>query len=260
MTIDPLDRRAIQAAVGTGPGQQQVSHDTVRHGTRAESVAAQIEQDIIRNGWQVGTVIGSVAELVERMGVSRSILREAVRIVEHHDVARMRRGPGGGLVVTAPEAEAVQRAASLYLSFAGVKPQQLYETRAAIEVACAGQAAERITEQGIDRIRQVIAAEEAMGEQALHSRHHHDLHIVIAELTGNPAMGLFVTVLTQLTPPGPRTNIPEETSRYHAAHEALASAVISGDPALSQHRMRRHLSAIALAVGGVQVDADRDGG
>lgn len=258
MTVDPLDRRATQqaAADGAGHGHQAVPYEAARHSTLAQRVAAQIEQDIISNGWQVGTVIGSVADLVERMGVSRTILREAVRIVEQHDVARMRRGPGGGLVVTAPDAEAVQRVASLYLSFAGVQPQQLYETRAAIEVACAGMAAERITEQGIERIRQIIAAEEEMGEQALHSRRHHDLHIVIADLTGNPAMSLFVTVLTQLTPSGPRTNIPEETARYHAAHEALASAVISGDPALAQHRMRRHLSAIALAVGGVEVGAD----
>jgi DNA-binding FadR family transcriptional regulator len=253
MTVDPSDHALTG---GNGQDRQAVPYEAARPSTRAQSVAAEIEQDIIRNGWQVGTVIGSVADLVERMGVSRSILREAVRIVEHHDVARMRRGPGGGLVVTAPDAEAVQRAASLYLSFAGVRPQHLYETRAAIEVACAGQAAERISEEGIERIRQVIAAEEQMGEQALHSRHHHDLHIVIAELTGNPAMSLFVTVLTQLTPPGPRTNIPEETSRYHAAHEALASAVISGDPALAQHRMRRHLAAIAVAVNGVRVDTD----
>ena len=68
----------------------------------AEHVAAQIRGDIIAKGWPVGQVLAAEPELIERYGVSRSVLREAVRIVEYLGVARMRQGPGGGLVVTTP--------------------------------------------------------------------------------------------------------------------------------------------------------------
>ena len=62
----------------------------------ATVVARSIENQVVALGWPVGEVLGSEAELLERFGVSRAVLREAVRIVEHTGAARMRRGPGGG--------------------------------------------------------------------------------------------------------------------------------------------------------------------
>ena len=217
----------------------------------AEVVAEQIEREILTQGWPVGHVIGSEGELIERMEVSRAVFREAVRIVEHHNLARMRRGPGGGLVVAEPDSAAVQRAVAVYLSFAGVERQQLFQTRIALELACATQAAERITEAGVEKLRQVLALEESLQEEAISTGHSHDLHVVIAELTGNPAMTLFVRVLTELTlqRQRPATDMRKEVASYHRAHEALAEAVIAGDPALAQHRMRRHLDALAALVG-----------
>ena len=34
----------------------------------------------------------------------------------------------------------------------------------------------------------------------------------------------------------------------HRAHEAIAEAIIAGDSALAQHRMLRHLTALAAAM------------
>jgi len=45
------------------------------------------------------------------------VLREAVRLLEYHSVAQMRRGPGGGLVVTKPHAQASIDTIALYLQF-----------------------------------------------------------------------------------------------------------------------------------------------
>jgi DNA-binding FadR family transcriptional regulator len=216
----------------------------------AESVARQLEDEIIRAGWPVGRVIGSESELIDRMEVSRAVFREAVRIVEHDNVARMRRGPGGGLIVTEPDPESVQRAIAVYLSYAGVRREELFETRIALEVTCATRAAERVGEAGIKRLREVLRLEDQMREEALGSGHTHDLHIAIADLTGNPALSLFVTVLTELTlqRQRPAADPTQEAASYHAAHVAVAEAIIAGDPALAQHRMRRHLRAVAALV------------
>jgi DNA-binding FadR family transcriptional regulator len=216
----------------------------------AEVVAAQVEQDIIARGWPVGEVLGSEPELIERMGVSRAVFREAVRIVEHHNVARMRRGPGGGLVVTEPESDGVQRAVALYLRFAGVKREDLFATRVTLETACAAQAAERITEEGIERLRAVQEMEQEMHLEAVTTGHSHDLHILIAELTGNPVNTLFVRVLTELTRQQqvPHEDVESALAAYRRAHDGLVDAIISGDPALAQHRMRRHLAGVSAVV------------
>src|ERR1700683_2485466 len=82
---------------------------------RAAQVADLIVEDVMALGWPVGQVLGSESDLLERYTVSRAVFREAVRLVEHQQVARTRRGPGGGLVITEPTVGAVSDAVVLYL-------------------------------------------------------------------------------------------------------------------------------------------------
>ena len=77
---------------------------------RASMIARQIEAEIVRRGWAIGESLGSEQALQQRFCVSRSVLREAVRLVEHHQVARMRRGPNGGLLICEPDAGPATRA------------------------------------------------------------------------------------------------------------------------------------------------------
>src|SRR5687768_15782586 len=101
----------------------------------ASVVARHIEDDVVARGWPVGTVLGSETELLERYGVSRAVLREAVRIVEHSGAARMRRGPGGGLVVSEPNRGAVVAAIGVWLSYIGVSMTEMFEVRRPLMMA-----------------------------------------------------------------------------------------------------------------------------
>ena len=89
---------------------------TISAPTLASVVASRIEDEVVARGWPIGEVLGSETELIERFAVSRAVLREAVRLVEHAGVARMRRGPGGGLVVSEPDRRAVVRAMAVWCS------------------------------------------------------------------------------------------------------------------------------------------------
>ena len=120
-------------------------------GKGAEAVARNITQTIVTEGLQPGELVGTEPELIEREGVSRALLREAVRLLEHHQIARMRRGPGGGLFVMAPSANAVTEVAAIYLARQGMKLAELAEMRTGVEVAIADLAADRIDEEGADR-------------------------------------------------------------------------------------------------------------
>src|SRR5215213_455367 len=124
-------------------------------GKLATQVARRIETDIIGRGWPVGESLGSEPELRERYGVSRSVVREAVRLVEHHQVARMRRGPNGGLFIAAPAA----RAMVSYLEYVGTSVDDLMQARRLLEPLAAGLAATRVTEKGIELIRVTRDAE-----------------------------------------------------------------------------------------------------
>jgi DNA-binding FadR family transcriptional regulator len=212
----------------------------------AAMVAREIERDIVRRGWPVGEVVGSEAELLTRYRVSRPVLREAIRLLEHHMVATMRRGPGGGLIVTEPNPSAITDAVALYLQFRRVEPQYVFDTRVALELAAVQMAAERIDEDGVRRLRAILDRDANKSADEMHV-HSHDWHVAIAELSGNPALALFVTTLTRLTRERTeRTEFPgEEATAVHYAHGKITEAIIAGDAALARHRMVRHLRAVA---------------
>jgi DNA-binding FadR family transcriptional regulator len=220
-------------------------------GKLASQVARGIEAEVVRQGWPVGRSLGSEMELRERFGVSRSVLREAVRLVEHHQVARMRRGPNGGLFVTAPDAGPATRAMVIYLEYVGTTVSDLLQARVLLEPLAAGLAAERITEEGIDRLRAALADEvDRLDEPGIRSQD--ALHVLLAELSGNPALRLFVDVLTRLTTRyahtsqrTPKTRVRAAKTDSHTEHNAVVGAVIAGEGARAQTRLTRHLQAVA---------------
>lgn len=215
----------------------------------AEELARTIFRDVAERGWPTGEVLGSEAELIEQYEVSRAVLREAVRLLEHHGIARMRRGPGGGLVVTEPGADPIADAMTLYLEFQGVTPAHLYEARVALELAAVELAASRLDDEGVATLRASLGAEKHDAEQNLNETSH-VLHLVVAELGGNRLLVLLLGILVRLsarhTPPlvDGAPSVAELATRVHRAHAGIVEAIIAGDPSLARHRMQRHLAAL----------------
>ena len=215
----------------------------------AEELARTVFRDVAERGWPTGEVLGSEAELIERYDVSRAVLREAVRLLEHHGIARMRRGPGGGLVVAEPGADPIADAVTLYLEYQGVTPADLYETRAALELAVVELAVARLDESGVAALRASLQAERDDRGHDLNEISH-ALHLVVADLGGNRLLVLLLQILIRLsarhTPPlvdgGPsRAELAVAVQRAHAA---IVEAIIAGDSRLARHRMQRHLAAL----------------
>ncbi len=231
------------------PGLAAESADPV--GKLAAQTAQRIEADVIRRGWPVGESLGSEADLRERLGVSRAVLREAVRLVEHHQVARMRRGPNGGLIVCAPDAGPATRAMVIYLEYVGTSVTDLLQARLLLEPIAAGLAADRITEEGIATLRSALDEELAhWDEYGVQSQD--PLHPVLGELCGNPVLHLFIDVLTRLTARYAHTSRRVSKAEMlaakdvsHREHRAVVDAVIAADGARAQTALAAHLESVA---------------
>ena len=152
-------------------------------------------------------------------------------------------------------------AAAVYLRYRKANPPDLFEARTALERAAVRTVAENIDEAGIVRLRGALAHESEFrgGEPDATI---HDFHVVVAELSGNPALHLFVNVLTQLSAArflgttatfdeqaARGVSSPKEVEEVHRTHEAIADAIVAGDGSLAQHRMLKHLNALAAALG-----------
>jgi DNA-binding FadR family transcriptional regulator len=216
---------------------------------KAEIVADQIEKTIVDQRWGPGDLFGSEVELIARYGVSRAVFREAVRLLEHHGLAEMRRGLHGGLFIRQPDPAPVAKAMAVYLDFEKVEPGQLEEARLAVEVFCVERLAARINEEEAAELRAFLAAEAARAASG-ELRSMYEFHVLVARLTGNPALHLFVHSLTELTQ---RQRIVHERSPtylddVHASHTMIADAIIARDGSLARHRMMTHLDEVSAVL------------
>jgi len=218
----------------------------------AEQIAQQVEREIMARGWSVGESLGTEATLAKHYGVSRAVMREAIRILEHHTVVSSRRGAGGGIAVRAPEIDAVVPVTALFLDYEGVTPAMLFEARSAIELAVVALAAERMTDEKRARLVAAIALEGTELQDPHRYLRSHELHVLIADLTDNHALSLFVSVLTRLTHEQAEGRFAQTSTSaalragqdISKAHRAIVGALIKGDGDLAQRRMLSHLKAI----------------
>lgn len=214
-----------------------------RRAKLAGRAADQIVADVVDLGWPVGQVLGSETELLDRYGVSRAVLREAIRLVEHQHVARMRRGTNGGLVIVEPDVEGVIGPAVIYLLRVGATLDEIFATRIALEELVAEIASQRANEADIAAVRETLERE-STGSIS----HFRSLHSQLAAMTANPVLELFVEVFARVSNfyfdesaavPG---KFADEVCR---AHDAIARAILANNPGLARDRMRRHLGAEA---------------
>jgi DNA-binding FadR family transcriptional regulator len=226
-----------------------MSRETGPADKRASKIARQIEADIVRRGWTIGESLGSEHALQQRYEVSRSVLREAVRLVEHHQVARMRRGPNGGLLICEPDAGPATRAVVIYLEYLGTTLGDLLIARLVLEPLAASLAAERIDEAGIERLRAVLRAEQQWrpGPDAPRD----EFHIALAQQSKNPVLQLFIDVLMRLTAryarksrTGSAGEAIELAGQMHTDHSDIVAAVTAGDAARAKTLTERHVEAV----------------
>jgi DNA-binding FadR family transcriptional regulator len=222
------------------------------NGKRAEAVARRITQTVVGDGMQPGQLVGTERELIAREAVSRAVLREAVRLLEHHQIARMRRGPGGGLFVFEPSAGAVTEIVAIYLARRGMRLADLAELRTGVEVAIVGLAASRVDQNGMAGLREALEREATSSDDD-QADVMHDVHAAVASAAHSRVLELIALVLIRLSglyeierfAPKDRKQVRAEVLH---AHKAVVAAVESGDGDLARHRMERHLDALAAAM------------
>ncbi|MDO8361684.1 MAG: FCD domain-containing protein [Actinomycetota bacterium] len=229
------------------PNRGTPDHEALPDRKLASRLASRIMSDLQASQWTVGAVIGSESDLLGRYDVSRAVLREAERLLEHFGATTTKRGPGGGLIVAAPSTGAVVQAVMVYLTYTGVSLGDLMAARTCLERTIARAATLHATEEQVDALRQRVRTDKE--RDVLDASDHHVLHTMIAAAANNPAAELFIDVLGRLTARWsyPKVNESGRTEALEAsarAHELLVDAITAGNSALAERRMNAHLTAL----------------
>jgi DNA-binding FadR family transcriptional regulator len=104
---------------------------------KPEIIADEIRGLIVSGVVTEGESLGREPDLVDRFGVSRPSLREALRILEAEGLITVVRGVLGGVVVRAPGVRDTARTASILLATRNVTLGDVHDARSVIEPAAA---------------------------------------------------------------------------------------------------------------------------
>ena len=215
----------------------------------AQFLVSTLIDEIRAANWTEGTNLGSEADLIARFKVGRNVLREATRILEQQGIAKMRMGRGGGLVITSPEATSTAHALEMYLASRNVSGEHVLEAKREVELTCVRLAARRINKVWAARLREAVAYEKQTPSDRVREIGSNNVHIVIAEITGNPALMLFIEALTHLS----ANYVPQRSAEVgadvtYAEHAAIAEAIARGDEDAAVLEMAAHLDHLEAAI------------
>jgi GntR family transcriptional repressor for pyruvate dehydrogenase complex len=215
-----------------------------REPTLAERVAESILKRIVGGELKPGDKLPSERELGEQFGVSRTVVREAVRGLTGRGVVAVR--AGSGLRVAAIDPAAVSESLALLLrGHHELDYPYVHEVRVMLEVETAGLAAERANDADVEGLRRAAEAMEhaRSSEQAAVSDL--DFHRAIARATRNPfflvlhdAIGdALIAVRRENHASGGRDNAVE-------AHRQIVACIAAHDRPGAEAAMRNHLEVV----------------
>jgi DNA-binding FadR family transcriptional regulator len=216
--------------------------------TKAADVLATRLRDLIVSGQLApGDFLPTERELVVQTGLSRTSVRDALRVLESEGLITTKVGRTGGSIVTLPGRESVSRSVELFVRTHGLRLESLLECRVAVEPMLARLAAERRTPEQlaeIERLHEAFAA--AIDDVPAYKRLNLDWHLAVARAAGNePLIALMEAISTPIRDASDYQHVttPELRAAAIKAHSGIVRAIREGDGETAFKRMERHVSA-----------------
>ena len=215
-------------------------------------LADELRAEITSGRLQPGERLPPEPELCVKSGVSRSTVREALRLLASQHLIVTTRGVTGGSFVAHPDAEQLADALSTGLSLlnnsAEVGFADLLELRRALEIPAAGLAAERRTDANLVELRGALFDPD-MDELDTMLAAHTAFHSAVASATGNPLFELVTRPLYHVSY-GEEVvgSLPDGYWEHiDADHRELLTCIRNQEPDAAVTVGRRHLDYIASA-------------
>lgn len=219
--------------VESAPAKQRLS----------DTVADALQRDILE--MRVGERVPTEAELAERFDVSRTVIREATRLLVQRGLLTVK--PGRGMTVAEVDGRVIADQYGLLLRLSEGTFEQLMELRLVLEVEMAALAAARRTDKQVEELEELnerLRATDPSGAAFLDA----DLafHEKIAEASGNPFFLLVMRPVNDFLSDSytAGTGYPSEAGHTVDEHFEIAHAIRSGDPFRARFAAENHLRRV----------------
>lgn len=209
----------------------------------------ELREKILNGELPEGTPLPPERELVAQTRMSRTTVREALRILEVQGLLRISAGRAGGAFVRRPESGSVVDSVSALIRGQRIQLSTLVEAREAIEPACAQLAAQHRTDEDIaalERANASLANSDASFTEFLQANA--DWHVAVAAATHNQLLAALMAALSPAIYASTKREsygAPDARELTARAHKSITDAIRQKDPEGALRRMTRHLRAYA---------------
>jgi GntR family transcriptional repressor for pyruvate dehydrogenase complex len=210
-----------------------------------ERVVGKVLELISSGAWKPGYRLPPERELSEAFGVSRTVVREAVKALEARGI--LESTTGSGVTVRRADFNMVSQSLETYMQLANRDDFEirLNEVRRVLEVEMVALAASRITPEQRTQLRGICRQ---MREEKNTAKQMAELdfrlHVTLAESTQNDLFKvLLAPLISQLREQIILTweDFPRPVEDVFDQHEAIVAAVESGDAEAARQAMTKHL-------------------
>lgn len=229
-----------RVARGKGGSGQAPFGEIERGETLSNKVAASVQESIGEGRLERGDRLPSERELGEMFGVSRTVIREAVRSLMAKGLVEPDRR---GYRVAELDSGTVTESMRLFLRGRPIGYDAIHEVRSTIEVALAGLAAEQRTSEDVQRMYECCDAMAAASRAEAAASADLEFHRAVAVAAHNE---LFLVMLDSirdvLLEIRLRTvGMPNRIEKALRFHRRIAKAIEAGDAEAADEAMRSHL-------------------
>jgi DNA-binding FadR family transcriptional regulator len=210
---------------------------------RSDLIAAELASYIADLDLEPGTQLASERDMTEQMGVGRTSLREALRLLEARGVLTIKLGVGGGPVVRRPRPSDLREALTLILQFQSTQLVEVLEARRSIELGVCRLAATRITARQVKELRRINAELAAAADPDEVLELNQQFHLAICVASGNMVLRVFLESIVSLAD-GKAVGIeygPRQVVLMAQAHERIIDALAAGEADAAGDAMEAHL-------------------
>ncbi|MCL5746290.1 MAG: FadR family transcriptional regulator [Acidobacteria bacterium] len=243
-----------------------MGEERIERPPRLPELVAQRMQELMFSGqWEPDSRVPTEAELCGQFGVSRTVVREGLRLLAARGLVT--EAPGKGLIVSQNVAQPLRNFIDLFLAKqSSVGHRHLFEVRSLLEVEIAGLAAERATPVELEKVERILLELRDLNRKSepwsdedtrRFERLDFRFHLTIAECTKNELFVLLLGALYDafLISWAGMCRRPEVRRRAVETHEKIFVAVRAGSARAARRATRENLNAFLMDAGPTDLPA-----
>jgi DNA-binding FadR family transcriptional regulator len=228
----------------------------------SDVLAERLRRRILAGDLEPGDALLRERALAESAGVSRTVVREALRILEIEGLVSTRPGRGGGTVVRRPDQGSITRTLDIFIRGRRLQFGEILEAREQIEPACAFLAASHRTDDGLRELADATeAVRRAVDDVPAFLTANAAWHTTVARLGRNELIAGFMVAISDAVRAATDVdglNPPATRAAALRAHDRVVRAIADGDAERAREAMHVHVHAYRDAVVALPATAPRD--